>query len=179
MVVVERILSGQINKGLAAQLVVKGVNAVGLSCRDSGIIIGKPIRGLERAARPHKTNARLLRSLLKGGFLPVISSVASDQKGEAVNINADDAASAVAIALRADNLIFLTNVPGVFDQGGKRIPILKIKNVDRLIEHKVIQGGMIPKVQSARAAIQKGVHQITITNGKAGVKPKSGTKIIR
>lgn len=179
MTVVEQVLSGQINKGLAAELTHAGVPSVGLSSRDGALLTGQPIPELGRAAKPIKTNAALLRALLSQGFLPVVSSVASDAKGQPVNINADDAASAIAVALKARHLIFLTNIGGVLDGAKKRIPVLKTSRIDVLIESAVIQGGMIPKVQSARAAISKGVGEVDILFGEKGIDLNSGTRIVK
>jgi acetylglutamate kinase len=179
MIHVERVLSGEINKSLAAELQRLRVSAVGLSCRDGGLIIGQPITGLGRAARPRKVNAGLLNALLDSRYTPIVSSVGSDRSGNAVNINADDAASAVAVALKAGRLVFLTNIAGVRDALGRRIPVLKIDSIDRLIKDGVITGGMIPKVQSARHAILKGVGEVDIVNGLEGVKVNRGTRIIK
>ena len=179
MVLVERILSGEINKGFTGQLVAAGVPAVGLSCRDGGLITGRPVPALERAAEPARTKAALLQSLLKQRFVPVVSSVASDGKGNAVNINADDAAAALAVALRAARLVLLTNTAGVLDERKKRIPVLRIGEIDRLIKSGTISGGMIPKVQSARKAIRSGVGEVDILDGKKGIDFDSGTRIVR
>ena len=177
MVHVERVLSGQINKGLAAELSAKGTAAVGLSARDGKTVTAKPVAGLGRAGKPAAINVKLVQALLKSGFLPVISSVGSDTKGQPININADDVASALAIKLKAANLIFLTNISGVLDQKKQRIPVLRINSIDKLISTHVITGGMIPKVQSARAAIRKGVGEVDIVNGKKGIDFKHGTRI--
>jgi acetylglutamate kinase len=179
MVVIEQVLSGQINKGIVAELVQLKVKAVGLSCRDGGMVVADPLPGLERAAAPKKIDTTLLAALCAKGFLPVVSSVGSDKEGHAVNINADDVASVLAIALKAQNLVFLTNIGGVLDGEKKRIPILKTKNIDYLIAESVISGGMIPKVQSARAAIHKGVGEIDIVNGKDGIDFNTGTRIVK
>lgn len=179
MTVVERVLSGEINKGFAAELVKNGVKAVGLSCRDGGIVVGKPLPGLGRAAKPVRVNPSLLKDLVAKGYVPVVSSVASDSNGGALNMNADDAASALAISLKAANLVFLTNISGVLDNHKQRIPILKSSRIDSLIDSHVITGGMIPKVQSARAALMKGVGEVDILNGKLGVNQASGTRIIK
>lgn len=177
MVYVECILSGQINKSFAAELSAAGVASVGLSCRDALTMIGKPIPGLGRAARVTKVKTDLLRALTANHFVPVLSSVAADSKGNAVNINADDAASAIAIALKAERLIFLTNTSGVLDAEKKQIPILKTKAIMELIDTGVISGGMIPKIQSARNAIKSGVGEVDILNGKEGIDFTSGTRI--
>lgn len=178
MAIIERVLSGEINKGLAAELAHAGVPAVGLSGRDGAILTGDRIPGLQRTARPASVDPRLLTSLLQNRFLPVISSVASDRTGGAVNINADDAAAALAIRLKARNLILVTNISGVLDASKKRIPILKIGAIDRLIRDGVITGGMIPKVESARVAIRKGVGEVDIVNGKHDLSLSSGTRIV-
>ena len=179
MIHVERVLSGEINKGLAAELVKLGVPAVGLSCRDGGAVTATPIDGLGRAAKPGKIRPALLAALMAAKFVPVVSSVGSDAKGMAVNINADDAASAIAVAMKAARLVFLTNVAGVRGSDGKRIPVLKISQIDRLIEEGVITGGMIPKVQSARKAILAGVGEIDIVNGLDGIQINGGTRILK
>ncbi len=178
MAVVEKVLSGIINKGVAAALSNRGTAAVGLSCRDGQILTGQLIPHLGRAAAPIKTNTRLINHLLKGKFLPVLCSVASDKMGMPVNVNADDAASALAIALKAKNLIFLTDINGVLNAQKKRIPVLKRSQISSLIKAGAITGGMIPKVQSAKAALDKGVGQIQIVNGTKGIRLESGTKII-
>jgi acetylglutamate kinase len=115
---------------------------------------------------------------LKKGFLPVVSSVGSDSKGEAVNINADDAASALACSINAEHLIFLTDIAGVMDRFKKTIPFLKSNDINHLIEGGVITGGMIPKVQSARAALDKGVGEVDIVDGYKGISITNGTRII-
>lgn len=177
MVHVERVLSGQINKGIAAELSAKGATAAGLSCRDGQVVMATPIPGLGRAAKPLKIDVSLLKVLVAGRIVPVVSSVGSDSKAQAVNINADDVASALAIKLKAANLIFLTNISGVLDQKKKRISVLKTTQIDALISNGVITGGMIPKVQSARAAIRKGVGEVDIINGKTGLSLSGGTRI--
>jgi acetylglutamate kinase len=177
MVYVERVLSGQINKGIAAELSAANTPSVGLSCRDALSMTGRPIAGLGRAASVVKVKTDLLMALLSNRFVPILSSVAADSKGHAVNVNADDAASALAIALKAERLIFLTNTSGVLDAAKKRIPLLRSGAVADLIETGVISGGMIPKIQSACNAIDKGVGEVDILNGGKGIDFSSGTRI--
>lgn len=179
MDVVEQVLSGVMNKNIAAHLSKMGVMSVGISGRDGMSVVGRPIPKLGRAAKPIKVNPGLVQKLLKVKALPVFSTVASDSLGKSVNINADDAASALAVALKAEKLIFLTDVSGVFDGAKKRIPILKIKNIKKMIAQKIIFGGMIPKIQSAAQAIQKGVGEVDILNGRYGINFKFGTRIIK
>ncbi len=179
MMVVEKVLSGVVNKGLVADLVKKGVHAVGLSGRDSGIVTGIPISGLGRAARVQMVKPKLIQHLVQGRFLPVISSVASDAKGAPVNINADDFASGLAIALKARHLVFLTDVAGVKDAQKKRIPVLKTHQIQELIDDGVVYGGMIPKLQSAASAIMKGVGEVDILKGGGGLLWSLGTRILK
>ena len=178
MVFVERILSGEVNKAVAAELNAMGVPAVGLSGRDGALLTGRPLRGLGRAAAPDKTDVRLLTTLLRDGFVPVLSSVASDAAGKPVNVNADDFASALAVRLRARRLVFLSDTNGVLDAGKNRIPILRSRDAARLIDEGVIAGGMIPKIQSAASALARGVGEVDILNGYEGIRFESGTRIL-
>lgn len=179
MKVVEQVLGGRLNQKLATELMALKVSAAGISCRDGKLITGRLIPQLGRAAKPVKTDTRLVQTLVDNGFVPVVSSVASDKWGEPVNINADDAASAIAVAMKADNLIFLTDISGVLNQKRQRIPILKIKQMVPLIEAGVITGGMIPKVQSAKNAIENGVGEVDIVNGYDGIDLDHGTRILK
>jgi acetylglutamate kinase len=109
----------------------------------------------------------------------VLSSVASDKKGGALNVNADDFASALACHLKAGHLVYLTDIAGVQDKKKKRIPVLKIGEMNGYINDKTITGGMIPKVQSARNAILKGVGEVNIVDGTRGINLNAGTRIIK
>jgi len=179
MKIVEKVLSGTLNKSIAGQLKRNHVPSIGLSGRDGMILQGQPIPGLKRAASPKKINPELLLRFLELKFLPVLSSVGSDRKGRAVNINADDAASALAVKLKAERLIFLTQTKGVLNADKKSIPRLKIKDVNKLIKKGIITGGMIPKVQSSCQAIKKGVGEVDILLGKKGIKFDQGTRILK
>lgn len=177
MDVIEGVLSGVVNKSIVGDLLSLNVKAVGISCRDGALVQATPLPNLGRAAKPIAINPSILKALTEAGFLPVVSSVGADQTGRAVNINADDAASALAVALKAQHLVFLTNITGVKDQNKKTIRTLKVSAIDALIKNEVITGGMIPKVQSARKAIEKGVGEINIVNGTVGVRLSHGTAI--
>lgn len=177
MNVVEKVLSGSINKDIAGKLGALKVKAVGLSCRDGNLVVAKPYPKLGRAAKPVSVNPALVLSLVKSRFLPVLSSIGTDGRGGAVNINADEAASALAVATKAQHLIFLTNISGVKDKKMKTIPTLKIGRIDGLINDGTITKGMIPKVQSARNAIRAGVGQVNILNGSKGISLAAGTAI--
>jgi len=179
MAVVEKILERSVNKELAADLLKKGVKAVGFSGRDGGMVIGRPIPGLGRAGQVKKVRVEFLRTLLGEGLLPVICSVGMDKEAKSLNINADDFASAVALALKARHLVFLTDVEGVMGSRGHRIPVLKTGGAKGLIDSKVISGGMVPKIQAALLAIRKGVGEVDILKGGKGIQLASGTRIIK
>lgn len=179
MPVVEQVLSGTVNKEIVSHLNSRGIHAAGLSGRDGGLLQGKRLPRLGRAAEPTRIRPRILQSLLKEGWTPVVATVGSDKSGRPVNINADDAASALAGAVSANRLIFLTDVKGVQDSRRKRIPVLHKKEARDLIRKGVISGGMIPKIQSALAALQTGVGEVDILYGTAGLDFESGTRIIK
>lgn len=177
MQVIEKVLSGAINKDIVGKLAAKKAKAVGLSCRDGGLVIAKPYPQLGRAAKPVRVQPGLLSSLLATKFLPVVSSIGSDAKGQAVNINADEAAAALAVAMKAEHLVFLTNISGVKDKKKKTIRTLKIGAIAGLVQDGTITKGMIPKVESARKAVLSGVGQVNILNGTKGIKLAAGTAI--
>ena len=176
--VVEMVLSGRVNKDIVVKLNKAGASAVGVSCRDNNMIIARQIKELGRVGKPREVQVKLLHWLLDAGFLPVVSPVGSDEKGAVLNINADDAACALAIALKAHQLIYLTDVPGILDEKGKRIPVISISHIDALIADGTITGGMLPKLRSAAQAIQKGVREVDIIQGGRTISFKKGTRIV-
>jgi len=180
MRVVERVLSGQINKALVGELSAMGAAAVGVSGRDGGILFARPVRKLGRVGVPVRSQPKMLKKLGESGFLPVVSSVAAQVRNprRSLNVNADEAAAALAVGLKAKRLVFMTNVAGVLDSRGRVLPTVRCRHIPKLIKQKVITGGMIPKILSCRNAIQKGVQEVDIVNGRAGLKRLKGTRII-
>lgn len=175
--VVEMALSGKVNKMLTAELIKCGVQAVGISAKDGSIAVCQLIKDLGFVGKPVKINKKLLDILMKNGFLPVLSSVGIDKNGNAVNINADLLATAVAVSFKASKLIFLTDVAGVLDADKRTIKEIQIKNTDNLIKTNVITGGMIPKINSCKDAVKKGVKEVFIVDGASGIKKLNGTII--
>lgn len=175
--VVEMALSGKVNKMLTAELIKCGVQAVGISAKDGSIAVCQLIKDLGFVGKPVKINKKLLDVLMKNGFFPVLSSVGIDKNANAVNINADLLATAVAISFKASKLIFLTDVAGVLDINKETIKEIKIKNIDNLIKTNVITGGMIPKINSCKDAVKKGVKEVFIIDGASGIKKLNGTII--
>jgi acetylglutamate kinase len=118
-----------------------------------------------------------LKTLLKEGYLPVVSSLGLDKKGQTLNINADSLAMAVAAALKAQRLILLTDVPGVLDARKEPIPVIETCDIQDLLSTGVISGGMIPKIKACAASIRSGIREVWIADGKAGLKKLRGTVI--
>ncbi len=175
--VVRMLLSGTVNKRLVAQLLTAGARAVGISGEDGAIITARvtdPAFG--RVGRDVRADPALVRDLLTIGWVPVISPVARERDsatGAGLNVNGDDAATALAVALRADELCFISDVEGVLEQG-QRIPRLDPSAIQTLAARGVVQGGMLAKLEAAVAALEAGVGSIrigsleTITDFSAG-----------
>jgi acetylglutamate kinase len=177
MTIVEQVLSGQVNKALVGELLSLGAKAVGLSCRDGGLLRARAVPGLGRVGVPVKGRPEVLQVLAKAGFLSVVSTVAEDRRYQPLNVNGDEAAAALAVALKAERLLYLTDVAGVLDAQKKTIPLLLCRDIKALVARGVISGGMIPKVLSCRGAIQKGVGEVDIIDGRGGLKKMKGTRI--
>lgn len=147
------VLSGQVNAQLVACMIAAGARACGLRLTDTGLASCSRATNLGFdpgcVGTVTEGDPRGLRALLASGVLPVISSIGTSASGELLNVNADDAAAAVASILGARGLVFLTDVPGVLDAGRSIIPELDAAAIDRLITDGTITGGMIPKVRGA------------------------------
>ncbi|NNV07745.1 acetylglutamate kinase [Geobacillus sp. C56-T2] len=167
LAVVEMVLSGQVNKQLVAMLTQRGLPAVGVSGVDGGLLEAEPIdlNQLGYVGRVKTVRSRLLRTLLEAGYIPVISPLGVDQSGQTYNINADTAAGAVAAAIGASQLAFVTNVPGIL-QDGALVEEATAEMVEQLLEAGVITGGMIPKVKAALSALSDALPEVVIVSGK-------------
>ena len=162
MIEISAVLSGRVNATIVAELLARGSSAVGLSLADgfltSSITTTRYSFNPGRVGEVVGGDAKLVHTLLNAGFLPIISSVAVDAGGDLLNVNADDAAAAIARIVGATRLIFLTDVSGVLDQDGALISQITAPEVATLIEQGVIYGGMIPKINNALAtATETGV----------------------
>jgi len=155
MIEISAVLSGRVNATIVAELLARGSSAVGLSLADgfltSSITTTRYSFNPGRVGEVVGGDAKLVHTLLNAGFLPIISSVAVDAGGDLLNVNADDAAAAIARIVGATRLIFLTDVSGVLDQDGALISQITASEVATLIEQGVIYGGMIPKINNALA----------------------------
>lgn len=166
--IVRMALSGSANKRLVAALNDAGLSAVGLSGEDAALIGATPMdpEQLGFVGAPSKINAKLLRHLIDGGFLPVISPVSRDASGtmgSALNVNGDDAAAAIAVALKATELLLVADVEGVMSDG-MVVPSLTPADAQRLIDNGTAAGGMQAKLQAGMAALAGGVGRVRISD---------------
>ena len=161
------VLAGLVNKRLTAEISSYGVSAVGLSGVDGGLLHGTVTNEeLGFVAGTVKVNARVLDSLLEGGHVPVISPIgvqATDTR-QLLNVNADTVAGAVAVAIGASHLVFLTDVEGILDSNGRLIRRVPHDTGDSLIASGVVKGGMIPKLEACLLAGAAGI-SAHIVNG--------------
>jgi acetylglutamate kinase len=178
--VAEMVLSGWVNKRLVGRLVSDGVAAFGLSGVDGGLFrVVKMAHGthdLGWVGEIVETHAGAVEALLDAGVLPVVSPISLGLDGHTYNVNADHAAAALACALGASELVFLSNVPGVLgeEMAGACIPQMTPAEVEALIEAGTIHGGMVPKARSALRALEAGVRRVRITD-LAGLCTEGGT----
>jgi len=178
--IVEMVLAGSINKEIVAMINAEGEWAIGLCGKDGNMVFAEkankkiidPTSNIERildlgfVGEPVEVDRTLLDLLARSEMIPVIAPVAPGRDGETYNINADTFAGAIAGALFAKRLLFLTDVPGVLDKEGKLIPELSVIEAQRLIADGTIHGGMIPKVETCIEALDRGVEGVVIVNGK-------------
>jgi acetylglutamate kinase len=174
-------LSGSANKRLVANLVQSGIDAVGLSGEDAALIGASPMDAerLGHVGIPKSVNVAFLRHLLSGGYLPVISPVSRDASGTlgaALNVNGDDAAAAIAVALGAAELLLVADVPGVMS-AGEVIPELTPETARQLVADGTIVGGMQAKLQAGLSAIAGGVPCVRISDIAAIADPSRGTAL--
>ncbi len=177
--IVEMALSGKVNKALAGALNAIGVPAVGLSGRDGGMARCSRIKELGFVGEPRKVDTKLLSALMKAGITAVVSSIGCDAKGQALNVNADSMAMAIACALKARRLILLTDVPGVLDLQKKTIPRIRRGDVPGLLSDGTVTGGMIPKIKACAGSVGRGVKEVWIADGASGLAKLKGTVITK
>ncbi|TPW30148.1 acetylglutamate kinase [Martelella alba] len=178
--IVEMVLAGSINKEIVALINQTGEWAIGLCGKDGNMVFAEkakktmidPDSNIEKVldlgfvGEVVSVDTTLLDLLAKSEMVPVIAPVAPGKDGHTYNINADTFAGAVAGALRATRLLFLTDVPGVLDKNGELIKELTVDQARKLIADGTISGGMIPKVETCIDAIDAGVEGVVILNGK-------------
>ncbi|MEO1942201.1 MAG: acetylglutamate kinase [Campylobacterales bacterium] len=164
--VVEMVLSGEINKGIVHNLNLHGAKAIGINGKDMHFIKGRSLKGY--TGEITEIDGEFLNRLLREGLIPVIAPIAAGESPNhpGYNINADTAASKVAVAVGAERVLFLTDTPGVLDRNRELIPTLTPREVEQLKREKVIQGGMVPKIEAALYAVGNGVEKAHIIDGR-------------
>jgi len=171
MDVVEMVLVGRVNKELVSLVNRAGGLAVGLCGKDANLITARPQgqADIGFVGDVQSTNTKLLDSLVKSGYIPIVSSVAADESGQAYNINADTVAGELAAALGAEKLILMTDTPGIlknYHDLATLIPKLDIQEARQLIESGAVSGGMIPKVNCCVRSLAQGVRAAHIIDGR-------------
>jgi len=170
MAVVEMILGGTINQEIVGLVQQGGGRAIGITGRDGGLLrVEKKLQGgrdLGRVGGVVGVDASVVSAIASEGFVPVIAPIGVDAEGLTYNVNADEAAGAIAAALRAEKLILLTDVEGVKDRDGKLLRRLSVAEVRRHVEEGTVVGGMIPKVECCIEALAGGVGRTHIVDGR-------------
>ena len=173
MEIVEMVLSGKLNKHIVTEIETQGVKAVGISGKDGGIIKAQKIEkdGIDYGCVGDivSVDPTLIQSLINNEFIPVIAPIGKDENGTTYNINADYAAVAIAGALKAEKLVFLTDVEGVMrdiNDPNSIMSFISSKKIQKLIDDGTISGGMIPKVECCMECIKKGVNNVHILDGR-------------
>ena len=173
MEIVEMVLAGKLNKSIVTEICQCGVKAVGISGKDGNTVKAKKIEknGVDygNVGDVVNVNPGLIQSLIENDFIPVIAPIGKDDMGNTYNINADYMAVAVAGALKAQKLVFLTDVEGVLKDvhdPGSVLSFIKVDEVQGLKDDGTISGGMIPKVDCCLEAVEKGVGHVHILDGR-------------
>ncbi|HEX4111516.1 MAG TPA: acetylglutamate kinase [Stellaceae bacterium] len=178
--IVEMVLSGSINKAIAAAINGAGGRAIGLSGKDASLIRARPLKRTKKdpdsnieklldlgfVGEPWHVDAAVLHTLIGSDVIPVIAPIGVGDNGETFNINADTAAGAVAAAMRATRLLLLTDVTGVLDKNKKLVSELSVAEARALIADGTVTGGMIPKVETCIDAVENGAEAAVIIDGR-------------
>ena len=168
--IVQMVLAGKVNKSLVTLLQMKGGHAVGLSGMDGGMIEAQfKDERLGYVGKITKIRPQPITDLLEKNYIPVVSTVASDRGGNVYNINGDTAAAYIAGALGAERLFMMTDIAGILrdkDDPSTLIPSITVEEAGKLYDEGVISGGMIPKVDCCIEAINRGVKNVVIMDGR-------------
>ncbi|MGH4122137.1 MAG: acetylglutamate kinase [Clostridium sp.] len=195
MEIVEMVLSGNVNKRLSSILSIRGLNAIGISGKDSNLIGAKKKFIYENNKKIDigfvgdvvNINTEVLLNLLENSYIPVISPIGADKGGNSYNINADYAAAAISGVLKAEKLLIMTDIAGVYTDITDPSTLLSSITVDEtkeFIESGIVYGGMIPKLECCVAAINRGTKNVHLVDGRKkhslllNIIKNCGTKII-
>jgi acetylglutamate kinase len=169
------VLAGLVNKQWVAELENQGQPALGLCGGDGSLVRARKLtvgvkgsrKDLGFVGRPHKVKTTVLEIALRGGLIPVVASLGVNSRGEFLNINADDLAAALATALEADRLLYLTESGGVWDAEKRLLPVVKVGEIRHLINQGVVRDGMIPKLLSCARTLRHNVGEVDILSTTA------------
>ena len=178
--VVEMVLAGSINKEIVSSICAEGGYAVGLCGKDGNMVTAQKVHRTERTpdsnieqiidlgfvGEPKEVDTVLLKMLRMRGIIPVIAPIAASEDQKTYNINADTFAGAIAGAMEAERLLFLTDVAGVLDDEGNLLRELDVATARMMIKRGTISGGMIPKVETCIEALEQGVEGVVILDGR-------------
>jgi acetylglutamate kinase len=195
MEIVEMVLSGNVNKKLSSSLSIKGLNAIGISGKDSNLIQAKKKFVYEDnhkidigfVGEVVSINTSVLLNLLKSSYIPIISPIGSDEEGNSYNINADYAAAFISGVLKAEKLLIMTDIDGVYKDitdPSTLLSSITVEETKEFIDKGIIYGGMIPKLECCVAAINKGAKNVHLVDGRKkhsllkNIIKDAGTKII-
>jgi acetylglutamate kinase len=164
------VLAGILNKQWVADLEAQGQRALGICGGDARLVAARKLtigvngrrQSLGFVGRPQRVDTRILRLAFQWGMVPVVASLALGARGEYLNVNADDLAAALAAALRADRLLYLTESGGVWDAERARLPVIERGEIAGLIRRGIVRDGMIPKLRSCARTLGCGVAEINI-----------------
>ncbi len=175
---VEMALCGAVNKALVRDLIAAGRRAVGLSGCDGGIVRCRRVDGLGEVGSPDSVESSLLETLLGAGFTPVVAPISLGPAGEPVNVNADEIACALAVALGAERLLLLSDVPGVM-AGGLPLAEIDDERFRDLLARGEVTDGMVPKLRAAWSAAASGVDEVMIgALGRGSLTLVEGSRLV-
>jgi acetylglutamate kinase len=172
MEIVEMVLGGRVNKEIVSGLNASGGKAIGISGKDGGLIEARPSDQCGKmgfVGEVSQINPQIIETVIENGYIPVIAPIGVDQQQQSYNINADLVAAAIAVAMKADKLVLLTDVPGLLRDPGDSaslISVLKSSEVPGYIADGTITGGMIPKIRCCVEAVKGGVGRTHIIDGR-------------
>jgi acetylglutamate kinase len=173
MEIVEMVLTGKISKSIAQDITKNGIPSIGISGKDANLLKAHKFlpdgKDIGFVGEVTEVNTSVIRNLVDNGFVPVISPIGVDDQGQTFNINADYAALAVASALKAEKLVFLTDVPGIMRSAKDPDSVIyriKESEIQHLLDDGTISGGMIPKVECCIDAVRAGIPNVHILDGR-------------
>ena len=169
------VLAGLVNKQWVAELGRLGQPALGICGGDGGLVQARKLsvgtngsrKDLGFVGRPHKVKTRILEMALRDGMIPVVASLGRGAAGELLSINADDLAAALAMALKADRLLYLTESGGVWDAEKRLLPVVRLGEIRGLIRKGTVRDGMIPKLLSCARTLRQNVGEVDILSTSA------------